>query len=193
VPPEHMFADLRCEASILKHVRQINHLEQDLFEGINMREYAAALTGNVALEKIFLRKLVAEHEQCLSRALLSLPKLKELSSSLTYFHPNVLQALLSKQMSLILYGRALSLEQWTALCQALGSTRSRLTTLVLERFELPFTSTNETSCAELLAQSLLTNASLRSLKIRLYYQQVSFRQNSNTPIIVLDPATREIC
>lgn len=192
VPPEHMLADLRCEASIMKHVRQISHLEQDLFESINMRHYAAALTGHAGLEKIFLRKLVADHEQCLSRALLSLPKLRELSSSLKYFHPNLLQALLFKQMSLILYGHALSLEQWTALCQALGSSRSRLTTLILERFELPFTAMNETSSAELLAHSLLTNISLRSLKIRLYYQQSTFRQNSNTPIIVLDHTTGDL-
>ena len=135
--------DLRCEAVLLQHAKQIVHLKLPApyvgdMSYDHVEVFSAALANQSCLEKITMcpetARVLSEYHahRDLQKAILSLPRLREVDYP-EFFQADLLSKLVVKPSmeNLSLNERYLTEEQRTNLCAALGSPESQVRTLDL--------------------------------------------------------------
>jgi len=135
--------DLRCEAILLHHARQIAHLKLPApyvgdMSYDHVETFAEALAHHPCLEKITMcpetARVLSEYHayRDLQTAILSLPRLREVDYP-EFFQADLLSKLVVKPSmeSLCVNERYLTEEQRMNLCAALGSPESQVCTLDL--------------------------------------------------------------
>ena len=158
-----MHEPLEGAACLVRHVRQITRLTCQTRS--SMKDIADAITGHSCLEQVVLQNVTDSPDPCFLKALLTLPKLKDLSVSdpllvrtLSFFPEGFLRDLFALPSIRKVSLDRLNMErEATNLCHALGKKSTKLQSLELKVCNVP------ASFPENLCQSLQRNQSLKAL------------------------------